>query len=312
MFNKELIGIYLFLFFSTALAYSQSIPEDSLYFGRTLPGDSAVIFAPGIVSLADRQESSIAFSPDGNECFISVWAADYSSAKIYWTKRVGNKWTTQVEAPFSVGHFTSRPFFSSNGNKLFFQRPNYKGPEPYDIWMVERVADGWSEPKHLRSPINSDFKDGSYSETADGTVYFTSNRPGGYDTKGDIWRTIQVPGKAMKVENLGAIVNSSSWDADSYVSPDGSFFIFVSERPGGHSFCDLYITFKQENNEWTTPVNMAQKGNGINIKGTVSIGPSLSPDGKFLFFSCMGDIYWVSAKIIDDIKNKLSNSKIAK
>ena len=282
------------------------------YFGQIHPGDSAIIFAPGIISLADRQETSIAFSPAGDECFISVWGDNYSSAKIYWTKRVGNSWTSQVEAPFSVGHFTSRPFISSDGNKLYFHRPNYKGPEPYDIWMVERISDGWGEPKHLPSPINSDYKDGAYSETKDGTVYFTSNRPGGYDSKGDIWRTIQVPGKPLQVENMGANVNSSSWDADSYVSPDGSYFIFVSERPGGQSYCDLYITFKKENNEWTEPVNMAQNGNGINIKGTASVGPSLSPDGKFLFFSRSGDIYWISAKVIDDIKNKLFNSKITK
>jgi hypothetical protein len=30
----------------------------------------------------------------------------------------------------------------------------------------------------------------------------------------------------------------------------------------------------------------------------------LSPDGKYLFFSAGGDIYWVSAKIIEDLRPK--------
>ncbi|MGD1007977.1 MAG: putative Ig domain-containing protein [Ignavibacteriaceae bacterium] len=290
------------------------------YFGQSPPGDSAVVFAPGIISLTDRLENSLAFSPDGNECFISVWGANYSSAKIYWTKRVGNEWTPQVEAPFSVGHFASRPFFSLDGNKLYFHYANYSGPDPYNIWMVQRTSNGWSEPIHLPSPINSNYRDGSYSETADGTVYFTSNRPGGYDNKGDIWRTRKVPGQPLQVENLGNIVNSSAWDADSYVSPDGSFLIFTSERPGGYGSSDIYITYKKDDGDWTQPVNMERNGNGINIKNTASVGPSISPDGKFLFFSHWArtptgetaDIYWISTKVIDDIKKEIFNSKITK
>jgi len=30
--------------------------------------------------------------------------------------------------------------------------------------------------------------------------------------------------------------------------------------------------------------------------------PILSPDGKFLFYTSGGDIYWVSAAIIDEVK----------
>lgn len=88
------------------------------YFGQTPPRDSAVIFAPGIISLPNRSECRIVFSPNGNDCFFNVWAADYSSAKIYYTKRENYIWTPQVEAPFSIGHMTSDPFLSSDGNRL--------------------------------------------------------------------------------------------------------------------------------------------------------------------------------------------------
>jgi hypothetical protein len=280
------------------------------YFGQTLPKDSAVIFASGIVSLPNRSECRIVFSPGGNECFFNVWATDYSSAKIYYTKRENNIWMPQVEAPFSFGHMAGDPFLSSDGNRLFFHYANYKGPEPYDIWMVQRTADGWSEPRHLPAPVNSDFRDGSYSETTDGKVYFTSNRPGGFDNKGDIWRTSQVPGQTLQVENMGETVNSTAWDASPCIAPDESYLIFSSERPGGHGYSDLYITYKKEDGSWIIPVNMEMNGAGINLKNTATGDASLSPDGRFLFFSRSGDLYWISTKIIDEIKNEVFSPKM--
>lgn len=277
------------------------------YFGQTPPGNSAILFAPGIISLPDRSECRIVFSPDGNECFFNVWATDYSSAKIYYTKCENNIWTSQVEAPFSIGHMASSPFLSSDGNRLYFHYANYKGPEPYNIWMVQRTNKGWSDPIHLPSPINSGSRDGGYSETNDGVVYFTSNRPGGYDKKGDIWRTHQLPGQPLQVENLGATVNSTAWDASPCVASDGSYLIFVSERPGGFGYSDLYITYKKEDGGWTIPVNMEITGAGINLKNAATGDASLSPDGRFLFFSRSGDIYWISTKIIDDIKKVVFN-----
>jgi Tol biopolymer transport system component len=282
------------------------------YFGQTPPGDSAVIFAPGIISLPNRSECRIVFSPSGNECIFNVWATDYSSAKIYYTKCENNIWTPQVEAPFSIGHMASGPFLSSDGNRLYFHYANYKGPEPYNIWMVERTSQGWSDPMHLPAPINSNNRDGAYSETNDGIVYFTSNRPDGLDKKGDIWCTRKVPGQPLQVENLGVTVNSSSWDASPCIAPDESYLIFVSERPGGYGYSDLYITYKKEDGSWTIPFNMELTGAGINLKKTATGDASLSPDGRFLFFSRNGDIYWVSTKVIKDIKIEVFNQKNSK
>ena len=290
----------LMLVIGTASLAQNKISID--YFAQSPPGDSAVVFAPGIISLQDRKEQNIVFSPDGKECFFGTWAKDFSYAKVYCSKYRDNKWASPVEASFSVGHFTSNPFFSANGNRVYFHYANYSGSEPYDIWMVKRTADGWSKPIHVPSPINSDSRDGCYSETADGIAYFASNRPGGLDTKGDIWCARKTQGDSLQVEDLGAKINSSSWDWGPYVAPNGSYLIFTSERPGGYSSSDLYIVFRKNSGDWTPPVNMDIAGAAINIKNTSTGSATLSPDGRFLFFSRSGDIYWISTNIIDDIK----------
>jgi Tol biopolymer transport system component len=102
------------------------------------------------------------------------------------------------------------------------------------------------------------------------------------------------------VENLGTKVNSPSFDYSSCVAPDGSFLIFTSTRSGAP---DLYVTFSNGNGGWTVPVNMKI----INTDAEES-DPSLSPDGRYLFFTRghggvePQDIYWVSTGIIGKLK----------
>ena len=64
---------------------------------------------------------------------------------------------------------------------------------------------------------------------------------------------------------------------------------------------DLYISFK-ENGQWGNPVNLGDKVNTRHIE----IMPIVTPDGKFLFFCRKEkgerDIYWVSTKVIDELK----------
>lgn len=279
------------------------------YFGQTPPKDSAVVFAPGIISLADADHhiGKVVFSPDGKECYISVWRNNFSSAKIYYTKREGDSWSQPAEAPFSIGYYANGAFFSKDGNKLFFNR----GTIP-KIWMVQRTSQGWSDPKKLPSPINSDSLhwDYDYSETADGTAYFCSNRPGGQGH--DLWRSQQIQGQSIQIENLDTIVNSAASEFCSLIAPDGSYLIFSSERPGGYGYSSLYVTFNKGNGNWTKPVTMEKNGAGINIKNTSWFDPSLSPDGRYLFFNTKGEVYWISTKVIDDIKKEVFNPKITK
>jgi hypothetical protein len=43
------------------------------YLGLTLPGDSPVVFARGIISTDHHEHSAPAFSPESNEVFWSLW-----------------------------------------------------------------------------------------------------------------------------------------------------------------------------------------------------------------------------------------------
>jgi hypothetical protein len=260
-------------------------------------------------------EGKVAFSPDGKEFYFTVWGSRFSSCKVYYTKCVNNKWTEQIEVPFSIGHYCGEPFVSADGSRIYF---DYSSKEkPTNIWMVKRTPKGWSEPQELPAPFNSELRDANYSESIKGTVYLTSNRANGLDERGDIWCVKNVADKNIKAENLGMAINSTSWDAGGYIALDESFIIFTSERPGGHGYTNLYISFQKEDGSWSEAVELERKGSGINIddKSTGATDPVLSPDGKFLFFNRhsmtangeKSDVYWISTKIIDDIRKEIFN-----
>ena len=292
--------IFFFLLGFNSYIYAQDFPVlEGEYFGQTPSGDTAVIFAPGIISQTDRREFKIAFSPDGTEIYFSGGGFDYLN--VYYTKRVDNIWSEPVKAPDQI---VNVPFIPADGNRLYFNNDS-------GICMVERTDDGWGEPQLLPAPINSTSSDYGYIETAEGVVYIYSKRPGGLDERGDIWCIHPGPGQSLQAENLGSNVNSAFYDCDPCIAPDESFLIFSSGRPGGYGNQDLYICFNKGNNEWTAPVNMERNGVNINIAGHSQVAPSLSHDGRYLFFGRHNefgnicDIYWISTKIIDDIRDEI-------
>jgi len=190
---------------------------------------------------------------------------------------------------------------------------------------VERTASGWGEPRPLGSPINTDNRELYPSMTHDGTLYFFSNRPGGRGGS-DVYRARFVDGKFTEPENLGDGINTEENESDPFVAADESFIIVTSSRPGGFGRGDLYVSFRGEDGSWGTLINL---GETINTADT-EFCPSITPDGKYIFFTStrapgidyppiklgykekLGvaagvsdrniDIYWVDARIIEQFR----------
>ena len=270
--------------------------QNDEYFGQTPPGIKAEIFMPNVISLPDRGEYSIAFSSDGNECYISCYQKN--SRSIYYTKRMKNKWKKQSEVIFSENKKYDLSGLSADGDKIFLENDN-------DIWKAERKDGLWSEPKRLPSPVNSGSNDHGYSITSDGIIYISSSRPNGSGNSFEIWRILPSSDKA---ESLGTVVNSTLRNLTPCIARDGSYIIFTQSDTSYEHLC---ISFYKEDSQWTEPVNMDIAGASINIS-TYQNRPTLSPDGKFLFFNShdsdnagISDIYWVSTEAIENIRKEI-------
>jgi Tol biopolymer transport system component len=299
MKTKMLIVIFL-LGVMTLTAVAQT--NSTNYFGQTPPGDTAVVFAPGIISLTDRKETRITFSPDGKECFFAT------NNGLYSAKNINNEWTEPIIATFKTNLNLDKPYYSADGKRLYFTCFNADYTTT-DIWFAERTETGWGDPQLLPAPINSSSYDFDYSESNDSVAYFSSDRPNGFGSN-DIWCARHMHNQKIQVENLGSTVNASSSDFSPCISPDGSYLIFASTRTSKYSSQTLWISFIKGGNGWTKPIDMNSAGAKINFARYWHKDPSISPDGKYLFFNLHTsselqdtiDIYWVSTHVIVGLK----------
>jgi len=165
----------------------------------------------------------------------------------------------------------------------YFPRPGGFGG--WDIWVTRRssVSESWVEPVNLGLLINTEHDDAKPSISADGlTLYFCSNRPGGYGGL-DLWMSTRatITDDWGAPVNLGEPVNGEADEAFPCVSTDGLELYFDSGRPGGYGDWDLWVAKRASTDDpWGEPVNL---GDAINTPFYDS-SPYLSPDGRLLFF----------------------------
>jgi Tol biopolymer transport system component len=145
---------------------------------------------------------------------------------------------------------------------------------------MERRGTGWGEPKNLGAPISSPGDEWFPTVTADGTLYFGSDREGGKG-RTDLYRAPLVNGKYATPENLGDAVNTQFNEFEPYIAADESYLLFMAAgRPDSLGSGDLYLSYRQ-NGAWTKAVNLGEK---INSSG-FEISPKISPDGKYFFWT---------------------------
>ena len=268
------------------------------FLGQTPPGLSPQMFAPGIVS-TERNELNSVFTPDGKEFYFTIRGGS-GQWTIMMMKLEKGLWGPPRPASFSGRWSDVDLFITTNGRRLYFcsNRPleGQSGtPKDFDIWTSERTAEGWAEPANLGAPVNSSTDEFYPSLTKDGTIYFQSRRPGGPGLA-DIWRARPIDGRFVQAECLPPPVNSAGFEGDTLVAPDESYLIVSTSRDVKMSLADLYLSFCGPNGTWTPLVKL---GFDVSSPKSGENCQMLSPDGRYLFFTRGGDIYWVDAAVIN-------------
>lgn len=200
---------------------------------------------------------------------------------------VNSRWDEWDPNPTPDGHYL---FFSSA------HRPGGRGDQ--DVWYCEYKDSIWSKPKNLGNPINSNNAETIDNVSFDGNTLFLSGTFSGSFGKFDIYSAMKTENGWGNLYHYPMPINSVYHDEAAFLTSDGKALIFTSDRPGsigdfvenGRGFhggfngnMDIYVCVKTDSG-WSAPINL---GNTINTPyGERS--PSLSPDGKTLYFSSDG------------------------
>jgi outer membrane protein OmpA-like peptidoglycan-associated protein len=154
-----------------------------------------------------------------------------------------------------------------------------------DFYISYFLDDNWSVAASIGPPLNSELNEGAPSVTADGRlIFFTAcNRVDGLGSC-DIYSAERKGNKWGEPVNLGPPVNTSLWEAQPSISPDGKTLYFASNRRGGHGKMDIWYSSQDQKGNWGDPVNM---GGIINSEGN-EMSPFIHVDNQTLYFSSDG------------------------
>lgn len=154
--------------------------------------------------------------------------------------------------------------------------------KPYeDIFVADLSGGKWSSAKNIGPTLNGQYSDSNLTLSYDGQLLFIYKDDG----NGDIYVSEKNKSGGWDTPTpLPGIINSSARESSVSISADGNILFFSSERPGGYGASDIYMCTKSSNGEWSRVKNL---GPTINTPYEED-GPSISFDGKTLYFSSAG------------------------
>lgn len=164
----------------------------------------------------------------------------------------------------------------------------YGGSGHQRIWMAVRASGGWTPPLATSEAVARAEQVGSATLTPDGNFMIFAAYQWEDDSlagsgRTDLYSAERVQGEWRNIRNLGPVINSSDWDSQPTLTPDGRTLYFASDRPGGMGGSDIYIS-RLTASGWSAPVNV---GEPINTPMD-DLTPTIAPDGKSLFFASRG------------------------
>lgn len=284
-------------------AFRKSLDADSTF-------SSEVFFSLGMCQM--KQDKYL----DASESFYKYYGAqDAQAEKKERAKRMAEnlhfihyaKGQPKPFHPISLGkgvntqmHSEYSPSISYDEKSIIFTRNT--GQE--DMYIAHQDSLGIFMEAVPMDALNTHQNEGAHAFSADGRfmVFTACDRK---DSRGgcDLYYSEMQRNVWTKPKNFGPDVNSTSWDSQPTLSPDGHTLLFASTRPGGHGGSDIWMTTKMSNGAWKVPVNL---GPAINTKYKDET-PFLHADGQTLYFRSdgypgMGDFDLYFSKYNDTAK----------
>jgi hypothetical protein len=240
--------------------------DDADYAPYMHPSDSILIFTSRRDTLEIRSEDYVdPFATQNEDLYYAV--KDFITGEWQEAERL----TDDINSMLNEGSACLSP----DGKTLYFVRCNAK--QAYgdcDLYSAQFDGEHWSEIKNLGKNVNSIYWDSQPTITADGrTLFFSSNRKGGFGGTDIYFTTIGADGKWSKVRNLGPLINSPRDEVTPYFHKINETLYFSSN--GQLKNFGGFDIFKSRwlYDGWAPPQN---------------IGPLVNTRGNEYYFSISG------------------------
>jgi len=225
---------------------SDAIEED--FYLSHLSGDNAWDRAYNLGPPINTRgnEGAISISPDGQLLFFAACQREdgYGSCDIYWSWKMGNRWSIPRNLGPVVNSETwdSQPSFSSDGKTLYFASKRGGGKGSSDIWRSELLPNGdWTLPVNLGDSINTAGEEQNpFIHPDDQTLYFASKGHQGMGGLDLFYSRKWLDGSWGKPVNLGYPINTYADEITLAVNSTGDVAYISSDKFGGRGRQDIY------------------------------------------------------------------------
>ena len=306
--NKHLT---IFLILITLLSCKNNTTS---YFGQDPPSTVPQLFAPTMVN-TDHVELNVVFNADHTEMFFSRIVD--SSFLIHHAELIDGKWSDikplKMYADSVLYSVACDPTITKDGKTMYFLGvdPQLYNNDvtrealytiPPDIYKSEKVNGKWGLASKVDFMVSTEHFETYPVVTADGSLYFRSNRPsdvGGMNT----YRAQYIGNQKFEAP---VMVNTKAEKKELiiYISPEEDYAITSSQGK-------FQVIFN-DNGKWTKPkpIPLEYESNWRYYS------PYMSSDGKYFIYSRRynnpdkkgwagvekGEVYWVNADIIFNAK----------
>jgi OmpA-OmpF porin, OOP family len=207
------------------------------------------------------------------------------------TTKINKEWVAErLDSNVNSPYKELKPLLSTDGKTMYFSRRNHPentgGKEDdEDIWYSEMNDFGkWEKAKLMANSLNNAGPNFISSITADGdnmililgNQYKRKRMTSGVSISK---RTSLGWSEPVQIE-IKKFYNLSD-KADFFLANNKKTLLMAIERTDTYGFRDLYVSFLQDNGEWTEPKNI---GSVVN-SGDDETAPFLALDDKTLYFS---------------------------
>lgn len=198
---------------------------------------------------------------------------------------LNNNWSIAAALPgkINTNYNEGAQTISQDGQWLIFTGCNFPGGQgSCDLYISYQTPQGWAESENLGNKINTEFWESSPSLSPDKKdLYFSSNRPGGFGGS-DLYVSHRlINGKWTEPENLGSAINTVGDESCPFIHADNQTLYFTSNGWPGYGGTDLYISRKEDINQWSKPENLGYPINTIENEGSFIV----AADGQTAYYA---------------------------
>ncbi len=203
-------------------------------------------------------EASVAFTKDLKTVYFSANNYDekeksirgkegYDYIQLYTASvNEAGEWIQIEKLPFNSDDFnTGLPSLSTDDQRLYFASDRPGGFGKTDIYVVERTANGFGEPKNLGPRINTEEREMFPFIADDNILYFSSNGHAGYGNL-DVFASKIFDNTVSEALNLEPPINSAKDDFAYILQESKNKGFFSSNRADGKGDDDIYSFAEEE------------------------------------------------------------------